>query len=127
MTEGRVRSVGDLRVWQIGMDLSVSVYRLTDPFPKHELYGITSQLRRAAVSVPANIAEGFGRASTGDYRRFLKIAHGSLLEVGTLLELSVRLDYLNSGDVVALEKTCSRLGGMIWRLAKTLDPSQLRA
>jgi len=81
MRTQRIRKVKDLRVWQIGMDLSVSCYRFTESFPKAERYGLTSQIRRASVSVPANIAEGYGRASTGDYQRFLRIAHGSLSEV----------------------------------------------
>ena len=89
----------DLVVWQKAMDLTTEIYRLTKKLPKDELYGLTNQLRRAAVSIPSNIAEGNGRASTGDYLRFLIIARDSNAEVETQLLLCVRLNYLAQEDI----------------------------
>ena len=85
----------DLRIWQDAMDLTEEVYRATIDFPKHELYGLTSQMRRAAVSVPSNIAEGKGHHSDPDFVRFLFHARGSLLELQTQLLLARRLQYLS--------------------------------
>ena len=78
-----IKSYRDLRVWQAGMDLVVRVYRLTQGFPTHELYGLTSQMRRAAVSIPSNIAEGHTRESSKEYLHHLSIAQGSLAELET--------------------------------------------
>ena len=89
----------DLVVWKKAMDLTAEVYRLTKNLPKEEIYGLTNQLRRAAVSIPSNIAEGNARASTGDYLRFLSIARGSNAEVETQLLICVKLEYLKSTDI----------------------------
>src|SRR5690606_29968563 len=88
---GTIRSHRDLSVWQLGMDVAEQIYALTQTFPSEEKFGLTSQLRRAAASVPANVAEGNARDSTKEYLRFLSIAVGSLAEIETFLELSVRL------------------------------------
>ena len=88
----------DLLVWQKAMDLVELVYSITNLFPTSETYRLTAQLTRAAVSVPANIAEGYGRASTRDYAHFLSIAKGSLMETETLLMLAVRLKYLTDSS-----------------------------
>lgn len=88
---GTIRSHRDLSVWQLGMDIVEQIYALTQTFPSEEKFGLTSQLRRAAASVPANVAEGNARDSTKEYLRFLSIAVGSLAEIETFLELSVRL------------------------------------
>lgn len=82
-------------VWQKSMDLVTAVYKLTDDFPKSELYGLTSQIRRCAASIPANIAEGQGRRLAGEFLQFLGNARGSLLELDTHLEIAVRLGMLN--------------------------------
>jgi four helix bundle protein len=87
-------SFQDLRVWQTAMKLACEVYRGTVGFPKHELYGLTQQLRRAAVSVPSNIAEGKGRYSNREFARFLLNARGSLLELQTQLMIAEELKYL---------------------------------
>ena len=92
--EAKIKSHRDLIVWQKSMDLVVLVYKATEGFPRHELYGLTSQIRRAASSVPANIAEGQGRRSKTEFRQFLGNARGSLLELDTHLELALRLNYL---------------------------------
>jgi four helix bundle protein len=90
----QVSSYRDLRVWQMGMKLVTEIYEVTKGFPPSEQYGLTSQLRRAAVSIPTNIAEGFGRRTTKDYINFLTIARGSAMEVETLLLISHNLEYL---------------------------------
>lgn len=84
----------DLRIWQEAMNLTEAIYRATADFPKHELYGLVSQMRRAAVSVPSNIAEGKGRHSDPDFVRFLFQARGSLLELRTQILIACRLQYL---------------------------------
>lgn len=86
----------DLEVYGKSMDLALAVYKLTNAFPKQEMYGITAQLRRSAVSIPSNIAEGHSRNSTADFIRFLNIANGSLSELETQLELAYRLDYYDN-------------------------------
>lgn len=101
-TAGEVRSHRDLIVWQKAMDLAVGIYRLSKQFPKSETYGLTSQITRAAASVPANIAEGGARGSAGDYSRFLRIAKGSLMETETYLLLATRLDYLTILDAAPI-------------------------
>ncbi|MDX1963129.1 MAG: four helix bundle protein [Pirellulales bacterium] len=88
-----IRSYRQLIVWQKSMDAVVKVYELTREFPNHELYCLTSQIRRAAISIPSNIAEGNARASSKDYLNFLAIAQGSLAELETQLELAKRLQY----------------------------------
>jgi four helix bundle protein len=89
-----INSFRDLRVWQSGMDLVTQVYRLTQSFPREEQYGLTSQLRRAAVSIPSNIAEGHARESSKEYLNHLSIAQGSLAELQTQVEIAVRLDFI---------------------------------
>ena len=91
-------SFRDLRVWRDAMNLTTNVYRLTSRFPKHELYGLSQQIRRAAVSVPSNIAEGKGRYSDRDFVRFLLVARGSLLELETQLIIAQQLRYLSQED-----------------------------
>jgi four helix bundle protein len=85
----------DLRIWQQAMNLTVEIYRVTGGFPKHETYGLASQMRRAAVSVPSNIAEGKGHHSDPEFVRFLLHARGSLLELQTQLLIARRLQYLS--------------------------------
>ena len=88
-----INNFRDLRVWQAGMDLVEQVYRLTQDFPQAEIYGLTSQLRRCAVSIPSNIAEGHTRESNKEYLYHLSIAQGSLAELQTQLEIACRLGY----------------------------------
>ena len=114
--EPEIRSHRDLTVWQKAMDLVVLTYRLSAGFPTSEAYRLTSQLTRAAASVPANIAEGFSRGSARDYAHYLSIAKGSLMEAETFLMLAVRLEYLTSeqtapvlGLVTEIEKMLSVL------------------
>jgi four helix bundle protein len=88
-----VKSFRDLRVWQAAMDLVEKIYRLTQKFPNHEVYGLTNQLRRAAVSIPSNIAEGHAREHTKEYLNFLSVTQGSIAEVQTQVEIADRLGY----------------------------------
>ncbi len=94
----KINSHTDLKVWQEAMDLVVIVYNITKSFPDDEIYGLTSQLRRAVVSIPSNIAEGAGRKGKNEFSRFLYIALGSLSEVETQIEIAHRLSYLPNTD-----------------------------
>src|ERR1700677_673204 len=85
-------SFRDLTVWQRSMQLTVAIYRLTQEFPREEIYGLTSQIRRAAVSLPSNIAEGHGRLNKGEYRQFLGIARASNFELQTQLQIARELE-----------------------------------
>ena len=107
-----VKDYRDLIVWQKAMDLVVTVYRATTAFPKEEIYGLTSQLRRAAVSIPSNIAEGNGRNTTRDYLNFLGMAYGSVKEVETQVLIAERLRYINlsrSDELVKMTGEIARL------------------
>jgi four helix bundle protein len=108
-----VKSFRDLLVWQRAIQLSVAIYRLTQGFPREEVYGMTSQMRRSAVSVPSNIAEGHGRLSTGEYRQFLGIARGSNFELQTQLEIARALEFGNSKLLDEAEGLSHEVGKMI--------------
>ena len=97
-----VSNFRDLRVWQVAMDLVEGIYRLTMRFPREEIYGLTNQMQRAAVSVPSNIAEGHARESLREYLHHLSIAQGSLAELETQLEISGRLGYSLPGQIKQL-------------------------
>ena len=112
----------DLDVWQVAMDLVESVYRATEVMPTQEKYGLTSQVQRAAVSVPSNIAEGYGRLHRGDYLRHLSIARGSLMEVETLITLTVRLGLLQREAIVPVWDQAQRVGMMLNKLIDSLNP-----
>lgn len=95
-----IRTHRDLIAWQKGMDLAAAVYSWTEAIDRSEIFGLRSQMRRAAVSIPSNIAEGFGRQSTIDYLRFLRMARGSLAELDTHIRLSIRLAMLNESALL---------------------------
>ncbi len=96
-----IRSYRDLEVWQRGVDLVELIYKRTQSFPSEEKFGLTAQIRRAAVSIPSNIAEGWGRDSTKDYVRFVRIARSSLFEIETQLIIAHRLGYLSEDALSA--------------------------
>ncbi|MGA2631154.1 MAG: four helix bundle protein [Terriglobia bacterium] len=121
MEESPIHSYRDLRVWQKAMDLAEVCYTVTRQFPKEELYGLISQVRRAVVSVPANIAEGHGRNNRGDYVQFLRIAQGSLKELETHLLLSRRLKIGKPGEVDPILDQCDTLGRMLRALIRSLQ------
>jgi four helix bundle protein len=110
----------DLKVWQLGMQLAEEVYRLTQQFPKHEIYGLTSQIQRAAVSIPANIAEGHANGSTKEFARFLGIAQGSLAELETHLMLAERMKYGNPIEIGAILSRCGDEARMLRALRRTI-------
>lgn len=103
----------DLRVWQKAMELTVNIYRTTQEFPSHELYGLTSQLRRAAVSVASNIAEGKGRSSDKELLQFLNTARGSSYELQTQLEIAGSLGYLVRADFQQLTSQAESVGRLL--------------
>lgn len=95
---GKIENYKDLQVWQRSMILVEMIYKMTSKFPAQEQWGLTIQMRRSAVSVPSNIAEGYGRQATGEYRHHLSIGRGSLLELETQVILCNRLNYLKAED-----------------------------
>jgi len=118
-----IRSYRDLRVWQAGMDLAENAYRLSKKFPASEIYGLTSQIRRSATSVPANIAEGYGRESTRSYIQFLKTARGSLRELETHVLLAQRIGLIDATDSTDLIKKAESIGKMLSALIKSINAS----
>jgi four helix bundle protein len=115
-----IRSFRDLDVWQRGMYLVEAAYRLTVGFPKSEIYGITGQIRRAAVSIPSNIAEGHARASTKEYLNHLSIAQASLAELETQVEIAFRLQYVSQDEVAPLLSEADKLGRQLRALRSAL-------
>ena len=115
------RSYRDLKVWQQAIALSVAIYELTRDFPTSELYGLTSQLRRAAVSVASNLAEGYGRASRPDFRRFASLARGSVLELQTQLLIARKLGFAKRECLGPVEKMAEDIGKMLWALMEKLN------
>ncbi len=110
----------NLKVWQRAIELSVAIYKFTADFPSAELYGLTSQLRRAAVSVASNIAEGYGRASKGEFRQFIGIARGSVLELQTQLVIAGQLGFGKEPLRHAVETLAEETGKMTWALMQKL-------
>lgn len=115
-----VRHYRDLVAWQRAMDLVEHVYHLTRQFPKEELYGLTNQLRRAAVSVPSNIAEGQGRGIGGEFAHHLRIANGSIQEVETQLLLAERLSYADDHAVASVLDLTAEVGRVTRGLLKSV-------
>jgi four helix bundle protein len=115
-----IKSYRDLTVWQKAVDLVTDAYRLSATFPKSEDFGLRSQVRRAAVSVPANIAEGHGRTGIGEYLHHLSIAHGSLAELETLLKVAVNLGHLEPSGVEAIEKQSEEVSRLVRALMRRL-------
>ncbi len=110
---GEIRSFRDLIVWQRSIELAEAVYGLTRQFPREEIYGMTSQMRRASVSIASNIAEGQGRITTGEFRQFLGIARGSNFELQTQLVLSRKLGIGNGADIDHCEGLSAEVGKML--------------
>jgi len=111
----------DLEVWKNSIELVTDVYSITASFPKEEQYGIISQMRRASVSVPSNIAEGFGRKSTGELKQFIGIAKRSLSELETLIIISANLNYIDKDRKLRLEKMITELFRIIGGLNRSLS------
>jgi four helix bundle protein len=116
----KIASYRDLKVWARSMDIVELCYKLTKQIPPSEIYGLTSQIRRAAVSIPANIAEGHGRSHLGEYIQHLSIANGSLKELETHLLIAGRLCYVNDQEIIRALENCSEIGKMLSVLIQKL-------
>ena len=115
-----IQSFRDLEVWQRSMELTVAIYRLTKGFPRDEIFGLTAQLRRAAVSIPSNIAEGQGRLNTREFRHFLSIARGSNCELQTQLEITRAIGFGDHKVLEQAEALSARIGQMLVKLLSVL-------
>ncbi|MBI2678871.1 MAG: four helix bundle protein [Candidatus Koribacter versatilis] len=118
---GKIKSYEDLIAWQKAMDFAEEIYKVTKSFPDTERYGLVSQLRRAAVSIPSNLAEGQGRSSTGEFKLFIGHARGSLYEVQTQLRLASRFKYIPASDCERLLRLSYEIGRIMHGLLGALD------
>jgi len=109
-----------LEVWQEGVTLATHIYQVTEQFPKSEVYGLTSQMRRAVVSVPSNIAEGAARNSSKEFAQFLNIAGGSLSELDTQVEIAYNLNYLNNDQRTEIDRRIDSITGKLARLITSI-------
>ena len=125
--DSAINSFEDLEVWQMAMTLVVECHRLTAKFPKEELYGLTQQMRKAAVSIPSNIAEGYGLDTTAYFIKHLRIAQGSLKELQTQLIISSRLEFAPRPELDPLLNKCERIGKMIRSLIRKLQEKKKEA
>ncbi|WP_324691587.1 four helix bundle protein [Flavobacterium cheonhonense] len=115
-----MKAFRDLLIWQKAMNLVTNTYQITQKFPKEELFGLTSQIRRSAISLPSNIAEGYGRDSNKEYLRFIKIVIGSLFEFQTQIEIAKNINYLNENEFKNLYEETRELEAMIISFSKRL-------
>jgi len=115
-----IKSFKDLFIWQKSMVLVTSIYTITKGFPPSEIYGLTSQLRRSAVSIPSNIAEGYGRNSTNDYKRFLQMAVGSLYELQTQIEIAFNLQYIQEQKYIEMTSISVELDKMLYSIIQKI-------
>jgi len=120
-----LKNYKDLKVWQKSYKLCLEIYRTTAKFPKEERYGLTSQIRRSAVSIPSNIAEGYGRKTTSDYIRFLYISYGSICELETQIYLSADLDLIAKVELDPLKQMIAEIERMLKTLIKSLENKAL--
>ena len=121
MTEKKIKSFQDLRIWQSGIEVVKEIYLLTKCFPKIELYGLTSQIRRSVISIPSNIAEGFRRYHNKEYRQFLYISLGSCAEVETQIIIAQELGYINENERIKVLEKIDHLSRMISTLIKKIN------
>jgi four helix bundle protein len=127
MQDRPIRSYSDLLVWQKAMALVTEIYEVTSSFPTAEMFGLTSQIRQAAVSIPSNIAEGQGRSSTGEFRQFLGHARGSLAELETQLYIAKNLRYLTEAQLCQLSEATTEVGRLLNGLMAALKNSTPKA
>ena len=116
-----MKTYRDLQAWQKSMTLVTEIYKILKSFPKDEIYGLTSQMKRCAISIPSNMAEGYGRNSTNEYIHFLRIATGSLFELQTQLEISTNLNYLNKDNFDKLYESSREIERMLSSLIRKLS------
>lgn len=121
VTAASIESHRDLIVWQKSMDLAVTAYSLTHSFPVDERYGLTSQIRRSCASIPANIAEGYGRESAGAYAQQLKVAQGSLKEFETHVELAYRIGLIDEPALLNVLNSSEEIGKMLRSLIRAVE------
>ena len=119
-TRTQIGSYRELRVWQLAMDIVIEVYRVTRAFPAEEKFGLIAQLRRAAVAISSNIAEGRSRLGAAEFRRFVSIARGSVAEVETQLAVAVALGYTGADEIVSLSAKLDELSKMLFGLYRRL-------
>ena len=117
----KIQSYEDLEVWQLAMTLAEQCYQLTATFPREETYGLSAQIRRAAVSIPANIAEGYGRNQTGNFLNFLRIAQGSVRELETHLLLASRLKVADVARTAPCREVAIRVSKMLRALIRSIE------
>ena len=120
-TDRTGRSYRDLDAWTVGVDLAVACYALTQSFPSDERFGLTSQIRRSSTSIPANIAEGYGRQSRQDFIRFCRIAQGSVKELETHMIVAQRIGMVSREDISVILDDCDRIGRMLGGLIRSLQ------
>lgn len=121
MQNKNIQSYKDLIVWQKSMDLTVLVYELTEEFPKSEIYGLTSQMRRCSVSIPSNIAEGSRRSTKKDYSHFMSIAFGSGSELETQVEIAKRLFFSKDLDFIKIDSLLDEVMRMLNKMVSSLN------
>jgi four helix bundle protein len=121
LAQSSIASYRDLRVWKMAIELAVDCYRSTQRFPQSEVYGLTSQIRRSATSIAANIAEGYGRDSRGGYLQFLRISQGSLKDLETHLIISARLELLDADAEADLLRKSEDIGKMLRALIRSIE------
>ena len=120
-----LKNYKELKVWQKSYELCLAIYKITAKFPKEELYGLISQVRRCAVSIPSNIAEGYGRKTTLDYIRMLYISYGSVCELETQVLLAGDLGFIEKGELVKVIKDLAEIERMLKALIKSLEKKPL--
>ena len=121
-TRTQIGSYRELRVWQLAVDIVIEIYRVTRAFPADEKFGLIAQLRRAAVAIPSNIAEGRARLGAAEFRHFVSVARGSVAEVETQLAVAVALGYIGADEITALSAQLDELSKMLFGLYRRLAP-----
>lgn len=124
MNRKPLQSYRELKIWKMAMDLVEKIYRITKTFPDDERFGLTSQMRRAAASIPANIAEGYGRFHRGEYLHHLSIARGSLCELETFILISKKLQFINEESPAKVWDITQQLGKMIIKIIEMLQQKE---
>ena len=120
-----IQNFRDLKIWQLGKEIVVETYKITRFFPNEELYGLTTQMRRAAVSIPSNVSEGHSRRATKDYQRFLNIAAGSCAELETQMEIALELGYLKTASRESVMEKIDHERRMLRKLISKLSESAI--
>jgi four helix bundle protein len=127
MENPTVRTYRDLEVWKKAISLAEACYRKTSPFPREEMYGLTSQIRRCSVSIAANIAEGHGRESTGSFIQFLRVSQGSIKELETHWIIAERVGIVKNDELNLMLSDCDTIGKMLHGLIRSLQDCQSKA